>query len=52
MAPIKSVTTLMSFLTTTFALQYQLMQNYNASNIFEEFDFFSVGSTVNIQVSG
>ena len=51
MACVRSATTLLAtLLTTTYALQYQLIQNYNASNIFDEFNFFDVGSNLTIQV--
>jgi hypothetical protein len=43
MARLKAASTLLvPILSRASALQYQLVQEYNASNIFEEFDFFSV----------
>lgn len=36
---------LVPLLSPVSALQYQLIQEYNASNIFEEFSFFNVGDS-------
>ncbi|KAL5450962.1 hypothetical protein PMIN07_008712 [Paraphaeosphaeria minitans] len=42
MARLKTASALLvPLLSRASALQYQLVQEYNASNIFEEFDFFS-----------
>lgn len=39
---------LVPFLSRISALQYQLIQEYNASNIFEEFNFFNVRKTASV----